>query len=521
MTYWEDIKEFLYLKRLVMHDSTEETRANGQEERQQFFQGMFATDPHRPRYHFQPPSAWMNDPNGLIYWKERYHLFYQYVPNDPPWETKHWGHAVSTDLVHWLELPIALTPTQGGPDQDGCYSGCAINHDGVPTLMYTGVRGDRQLPCLATSSDDLITWKKYPGNPVIAAPPLDLDLLAFRDHTVWKEGTLWYQLIGAGISGVGGTVLLYRSPNLVEWEYMHPLCIGDQKRSEPVWTGSMWECPDFFPLGDKSVLVVSVFDDSLFRERAYKDSLHYAVAFVGDYTDHNFTPLTQNIIDYGGYFYAPQTLLDPTGRRLQCGWLWEGRSDESQYDAGWAGVLSLPRVLSLSEDNMLRLEPAPELRQLRGIHKSVMDLSIVSTSLMQLGEIQGECLEIQVEFILDEATELSIGVRCSPDGAEKTFIRYDRLQGSLLIDRQKSSLSEDVERDIRTGPLTLAADEPLFLHIFLDRSVIEVFANYRLCMSSRIYPSRTDSLGIGFFALGGSASINVLDVWEIKSIIPS
>ena len=105
----------------------------------------------------------MNDPNGLIYWKGHYHLFYQYVPNDPPWETKHWGHAVSTDLVHWLDLPVALAPTPGGPDQDGCFSGCAVNHDGVPTLIYTGVRGEHQLPCLATSPDDLITWQKYRG----------------------------------------------------------------------------------------------------------------------------------------------------------------------------------------------------------------------------------------------------------------------------------------------------------------------------------------------------------------------
>ncbi len=123
-----------------------------------------------------------------------------------------------------------------------------------------------------------------------------------------------------------------------------------------------------------------------------------------------------------------------------------------------------------------------------------------------------------MEFILDEATEVGIGVRCAPDGAEQTFIRYDRLHGMLLIDRQQSSLSEDVELVNRSGPLALAANESLFLHIFLDRSVIEVFANYRLCMSSRIYPSRTDSLGVGLFARGGNARVKVLDVWEMRSI---
>ncbi len=501
-----------------MNESTEAAFAYERAGRGRIFQRMFAADPHRPRYHFLPSSAWLNDPNGLIYWKGYYHLFYQYVPNEAPWETKHWGHAASTDLVHWLDLPVALAPTPGGPDQDGCFSGCIVNHNDVPTLIYTGVRGDQQLPCLATSFDDLITWQKYAGNPVIAAPPQDLDLLAFRDHSVWKEGTSWYQLIGAGIRGVGGTALLYRSLDLVDWEYMHPLYIGERNRTEPVWTGSMWECPDFFPLGDKSVLLVSVYDDSRFREWAYKGFLHYAVASVGDYTDHTFTPQTQSIIDYGGYFYAPQTLLDPTGRRLLWGWLWEGRSDEAQWAAGWAGVMSLPRALSLSADNMVCLEPAPELKQLRGTHQRVMDLPILPTSLMQLVEVQGDCLEILAALAPDEATELGIGVRCAPDGSEQTLIRYDRLRGRLLIDRQQSSISEDVQRDIREGPLSLAAGEPLLLHIFLDRSVIEVFANHRLCMSSRVYPSRTNSLGVGLFARGGSARIKALDAWEMGSI---
>ena len=299
---------------------------------------------------------------------------------------------------------------------------------------------------------------------------------------------------------------------------MHPFYTGDRNSTVPVWTGSMWECPDFFPLGNKYVLVVSVFDESRFREGAYRDSLHYAVAFVGDYTNHTFTPMTQSIIDYGGYYYAPQTMLDPKGRRLQFGWLWEGRSDEAQWAAGWSGVMSLPRVLSLSTDNMLRYEPASELKQLRGKHWQLKDFSVLPTSFTQFREMQGDCLEIQVEFILDEATEIGLGVRCAPDDAEQTLIRYDHLHGLLHIDRQRSSLSEEVEQDIRSGPFTLAANESLFLHIFLDCSVIEVFANYRLCMSSRIYPSRTDSLGVGFFAHGGTARIKALDVWEMRSI---
>ncbi|MDE2994105.1 MAG: glycoside hydrolase family 32 protein, partial [Chloroflexota bacterium] len=129
-------------------------------------------DPHRPRYHFLPPSGWMNDPNGLIQWEGRYHLFYQYSPEfgDVPDShraatLKHWGHAVSDDLVHWEHWPVALTPTPGGPDKDGCYSGCAVDNHGVPTLVYTGVFP--QCACIATSDDGLVTWTKHPANPVV------------------------------------------------------------------------------------------------------------------------------------------------------------------------------------------------------------------------------------------------------------------------------------------------------------------------------------------------------------------
>lgn len=146
----------------------------------------------------------------------------------------HWGHAVGDDLVHWQDLPIALTSTPDSPDEDGCFSGCAVDNDGVPTIVHTGVRGQDQLPCVATGSDDLVAWEKYPGNPVISAPPRDLDLVAYRDQAVWREGGTWYQLIGAGIRDVGVTRLLYRSEDLLAWEYLHPFYTGDSRAEQPL-----------------------------------------------------------------------------------------------------------------------------------------------------------------------------------------------------------------------------------------------------------------------------------------------
>ena len=116
-----------------------------------------AGDRHRPLYHFIAPANWMNDPNGAFFWKGKYHLFYQYNPNGPFWGTIHWGHAISSDLVHWEDLPIALVPSKDGPDKGGCWSGCVVDDNGVPTALYTGL--EPQTVCLATGDDELRTWK--------------------------------------------------------------------------------------------------------------------------------------------------------------------------------------------------------------------------------------------------------------------------------------------------------------------------------------------------------------------------
>lgn len=175
-------------------------------------------DPQRPQYHFTAPCNWLNDPNGLIQWNGQYHLFYQHNPFNPLSETKHWGHAVSSDLIHWNDLPIALAPTPGTYDADGIYSGCAVDDNGTPTILYSGVRGPHLMVCLATGDDQLLSWIKYPGNPVVPDFPPGIKLLQtdegkihYRDPSVWREDGTWWMIVGTGISDIGGAVLLYRS----------------------------------------------------------------------------------------------------------------------------------------------------------------------------------------------------------------------------------------------------------------------------------------------------------------------
>jgi beta-fructofuranosidase len=454
------------------------------------------TDPHRPVYHFLPQANWINDPNGLIQWHGEYHLFYQHNPNGAFWGDMHWGHSVSSDLVHWRHLPIALAPTPNGYDKDGVFSGTAVNNDGIPTIMYTGVSPECQ--CLATSDDELMTWKKYEGNPVLPAPPAGMEVTGFRDPRVWRQDDRWYMIIGSGFKGVGGTALLYSSPDLLHWEYLHPICIGDFETY-----GDMWECPDLFPLDGQHVLLFADYKHTVYQ--------------IGTFAELKFTQQSAGITD-GGHFYAAQSMLDEQGRRLLFGWVTEGRPREEHEAAGWACAMSLPRVLSIRNDGLLGMEPAAELTALRSNHQHIGPLTILPDIRHVLPTLQGDSLELSVEIDPCSAEEIGVAVRQSPDEEEQTIISYNRTSGELTIDRAKSSLSASVQHTPLSAPLKLADGELLQLRVFIDHSIIEVFANGRACVVGRMYPTRDDSNGINLVAHNGQGALCSLDAWTIASI---
>jgi len=247
-------------------------------------------------------------------------------------------------------------------------------------------------------------------------------------------------------------------------------------------------------------------------------ALRTTLYFVGAYTGHKFRPEVQGNTDIGGHFYAARSMVDGGGRRILFGWIREGRSREAQRASGWAGVLSLPRALSLRGDGTLNIEPVPELKVLRGEHQQYEEIRVTPTSSSLLKGAQGDCLEIAAELEPGDAEEFGLRVRCAPDGTEETLIVYSCVDRRLSVDRERSSLNSGVNRGVQGGPLELAADETLRLHVFLDRSVVEVFANGRVCLTERVYPSRPDSLGIGLLARGGGARVKSIRVWKIKSI---
>lgn len=459
-----------------------------------------ANDHHRPIYHYQPPYNWMNDPNGLIHWKGEYHLFYQHNPDSPLHANMHWGHAVSRDLVHWQDLPIALAPTPNSPDKDGVWSGCAVDGDGVPVIFYTGVFPESQLA--VRCSDDMRSFEKYAGNPVIAGPPAGLDVFGFRDPFVWKEADGWYMLVGSGIKGVGGTVFLYRSPDLLHWDYLHPLLTGDKND-----TGIMWECPGFFPLGgDQWALYVSI------------TPLAYVEYFVGTYRDHRFTPDFHRRLDHSGLFYAPQSFVDAQGRRLMFAWVRESRAERHLSSAGWSSMQSIPRVLTPGSGGLIQIDPAPELQTLRRDHQHVESLRVSSMG-DNLDGMAGRNIEIVAEFIPESAEAFGLKLLTAPDGSEETRLVYDVTAQTLTLDRSRSRWNPgDVDMTPLSGKVPLSPGEPLRLRVFVDGSVIEVIANGTESLTGRVYPMRAESVGVDAFARGGSALIRRLALWQMASV---
>lgn len=475
-------------------------------------------DRHRPLYHFLPPANWMNDPNGLIQWQGVYHLFYQYNPRSAAWGDIHWGHAASSDLVHWEHLPVALMPTPDGPDHAGVWSGCAVDWDGTPTMVYTGWTGPGEHVCLATGSDDLVTWEKHPANPVIPEPPAGLESLGFRDPCVWRENERWMMTIGSGFRGIGGAVLLYSSVDLIHWEYKGPLIIGDVRQIDPVWTGKMWECPSFFPLGGEHMLMFSAMD------LEPSESL-YTVYMLGAYQAGTFAPRMVAQMDGGDvYFYAPQSFCDERGRRIVFGWSREARTVESSLAAGWAGVMTLPRLLELDEQGGLLQRPVPEVELLRGAGREWKELMLAGEQapggLLALEGLAGDTVELEVDFAFKsgetQAGVFGLQVRRSPGGEELTEIRVDREAGLLVLNTLRSSIDRDVQAGHYEAPLALDGDAPVRLRVFLDRSMIEIFANDRAVITARVYPSRSDSIGIALFAHHNPVAIASLRMWEMR-----
>ncbi|HWA95184.1 MAG TPA: glycoside hydrolase family 32 protein [Terracidiphilus sp.] len=430
-----------------------------------------AADNDRPEYHFLAPHNWMNDPNGPIFWKGKYHLFYQLNPNAAVWGDMHWGHAISANMIDWKHEPIALAPTPGGADAEGCFTGSAVVYKGVPTIIYTGVQNAppadvtirdgnnklRETQMLATAEDDLLLhWKKV-ETPVIATPPEGMQVTGFRDPTPWHESDGWYVGIGSGEAGKGGCVLLYRSQDLRSWTYLGKLAEGTPKSStdtNPVGSGDMWECPDFFAVDGSHCLFYSTEGKVLWNTGDY------------DATTHRFTAQRSGILDHGAY-YAPKTFLAPQNRRIVWGWITEKRPDEELKKAGWAGCTSLPRELHIAADGSLLINPAKEVEKLRG---KVEPIPLIS----------GAPHRRTVDSLRHE---LALTVRTKPKTVAVRIKTGIATRWELLVDYTTGQVHCG-EIQFPIPPTHVGSPD---VRVFFDGSVIEAFIGGREAITSRVY----------------------------------
>lgn len=515
-------------------------------------------DRYRPNFHYVNPENTLNDPNGLCYWRGHWHLFYQVRP--PEDERLHWAHAVSEDLVYWRDLPYALGP---GPEND-CYSGTTLVEEDRVIAMYHGTGLGNMV---AISQDPmLLNWKKAGEGPVI---PIRTEMGMDRpygifDPCIWRHGEFYYAL-SAGIREFqpNGRHLaenfLFRSPDLMKWEYLHPFVECDRFTIP----GDDGACPYFWPIGDKHIL------------------LFFSHMSGGQYLLGNYDTDRQKLVaeDHGvfnfgatfpGGVHAPTAAPLPDGKvavlfNMNPAKPTVGRdnyltdflgpaANSSSQDAAqrtsqdWDQIMTLPRVLSLSSEGKLLTSVVDGLVALREDVLISGAVSLEANTERLLEGVEGDCLEISLRLEPDRASMFELNVLRSPDGEETTRIVFYRKRGFvyrtpipndirshrimstalsekvaqdsiLSIDTSHSSTLKDaLARPPEQGAVQLAEDEVLDLRVFVDRSVVEVFANDKLALSVRVYPGREDSLGVSLLSRGLGAEISSLNVWKMGSI---
>ena len=454
-----------------------------------------ASDPQRPQFHLLPARNWMNDPNGPVFFNGKYHMFFQYNPMGAVWGNMSWNHAVSTDMLHWTHLPVALTPTPGSPDAYGVFSGTAITVGKRVYMVYTATRNStpelatlkdggkpiQESQCIAWSDDpNLVHWTKDP-NPVIPLPPKGLDITGFRDPSPWKQDGVYYMAVGSGVARKGGCVLLYRSHDLKQWEYLHPLAEGTwngQHTANPCDDGEMWECPDFFALDGSHVLIYSTLGKVIWQSGSF------------DTTTLRFTAKKTGVLDFDA-FYAPKTQLDAQGRRILWGWVPERRPDAAMLKAGWSGMMSLPRTMRLDPDGTLRLQILPQSSALRG--------ATINVAKGESGR-QFTLPESNGEFVAEGRKGADMRVSISSGGNEFMKIEY--------LPQRNVMVANGHEIQLQPG------DSP-FVHAFADASVLEVILSERVGYTLRFYSTGAAAADLQVRLTGAITGIHA---WKVTPI---
>ena len=429
----------------------------------------------RPDIHLSTRIGWMNDPNGFSYYDGKYHLFHQYYPYGPDWGPMHWAHAVSEDMINWKYIDTAMAPDK---DYDiiGCFSGSAVEtEDGKHLLMYTGVRkvdpddkksDDVQTQCIAVG--DGVNYEKYELNPVITGDdlPEGASRIDFRDPKIWKEKDGTYRcVVGNRPADGSGQILLFGSDDGFKWQFRSVL------KENNSTIGKMWECPDFFELDGKNVLVMSP-QDVLVKD-IYEPGGNITLAMIGTLdAEEKFIEESNQVLDYGIDFYAPQTTLTPDGRRVMIGWMqnWDTCSVRME-DMKWFGMMSIPREIKIENGKLIQ----KPIKEIESLHKDLIvynDIEVSGNAV--LDGISGRVLDMEIEVEADESCS-KFSILFARNDEFHSEINYYPKESAVEVDRTCSGVrraclhSRKCKVEDNNGKVKL--------RIILDKYSAEVFIN--------------------------------------------
>ncbi|MGO5116655.1 glycoside hydrolase family 32 protein [Candidatus Avoscillospira sp. LCP25S3_F1] len=431
-----------------------------------------------PKFHVTGGVGWINDPNGFAPFQGEYHLFYQYHPYETKWGPMHWGHVKTRDFIHWERLPAAMAPDEAY-DKDGCFSGGAVEMpDGRHLLMYTGVRtvigenGENQTfqtQCIAIG--DGVNYEKYAGNPVIGTDviPEGGNTTDFRDPQIWREDGRYYVAVGNRLNAGSSTVLLFQSEDAVHWEFVSKLATCQHPRS------NMWECPNFFQLGEEHVLLVSPQDMMAVLPEFHPGNSNLCVMGTYDRESHQLCQERMQSIDYGLDFYAPQTLEALDGRRIMIGWMqnWE-TSGHVPSGQRFTGQMTIPRELTIRNGRLCQ-NPVRELENCRCRKVSHQNAMITGETVLE--GVRGRFLDLTVTVRPEEGGSLFnwFQIDVARDEDHQTSIRFIPDDNVIRIDRTQSGLPWDIV-NVREFPVREDHGR-LKLRLILDRYSLEIFVN--------------------------------------------
>ncbi|HFI0259964.1 TPA: glycoside hydrolase family 32 protein [Streptococcus suis] len=409
----------------------------------------------KPQAHLTPETGWMNDPNGFIYFRGEYHLFYQFNPYESVWGPMHWGHAKSKDLVNWEHLPVALAPDKDY-DKDGCFSGSAIVKDDVLWLMYTGHINNEdgtvsQVQNMAFSTDG-IHFEKIEQNPVATADGLPEEVIAndFRDPKIFEKDGHYYSVVATKHKDNVGCIVLLSSPNLTDWKFESIFLKGEANQ------GFVWECPDYFEVDGQEYLIISPM-------RYQKDGNDFininSNIFVTGHVDWDkkvFVADSFKEIDHGHDFYAAQTTQGPEGERVMVAWMhtWGRKLVTNDLGHKWYGQMTLPRILKKTENGLHQVLPTSVLEAFKDI---------------EIGQvIQGPS---KLSLKLEDSLDLKLGT-------DRDYLQfgYDKAKKEVYIDRSSLKIQQAGEEEwstVRRAVTVKATD----LLVLIDTNCLEIFIN--------------------------------------------